>query len=136
MKASLYPNTRLSELPDGIESVHIVRPVGKKKIVSLLKKFPSVQKITMSASCLNRTSPKLKSFLKKNGIELKVNAERGRAISIPLEKMHNAIEMRRDFRPLREIESITGIPKSTVHYLVKYSQRKKVKSGKNVIYLK
>ena len=136
MKASLYPETKLSELPEGIDCVHLVRPVGKKKTSALLRIFPAITRVTLSKSCSSRLSPAVRNLLKGGGIELRVKAERGRAISIPLKKMHSAIDMRRDFRSLREIEQSTGIPKSTVHYLVKYSQRKKVKNGKNVIYLK
>ncbi|MCX6802165.1 MAG: hypothetical protein NT067_03545 [Candidatus Diapherotrites archaeon] len=136
MKASIYPDTTLSSLPAGIESVHFARPPGRKQLVAVLEKFPAVKEVSMSSSSQKRASPKAKAFLQEKGISLKIAEERGRAISMPLEKMRNAIEMRRDFRPLREIETATGIPKSTVHYLVKYSQRKKVKNGRNVIYLK
>ena len=136
MKVSLYPDTSLQGLPGGIESVHLVRPVGRKKTALLLKKCPAISAVSLSKSCFSRLGPGVKKLLREKGIELKIRGERGRAISIPLEKMLNVIEMRRDFRPLREIEGSTGIPKSTVHYLVKHSQRKKVKNGKNVIYLK
>ncbi|MFH1235176.1 MAG: hypothetical protein V1493_06200 [Candidatus Diapherotrites archaeon] len=136
MKASIYPGTTLSSLPAGIESVHFARPPGRKQLAAVLEKFQVIRQVSMSASSFGRISPKAKKFLEEKGIETRIIGERGRAISMPLEKMRNAIEMRRDFRPLREIETATGIPKSTVHYLVKYSQRKKVKNGKNVIYLK
>ncbi len=135
MKIALYPETQVSELPEGIDSIHIVRPVTKKKL-ALLFKNSRISSVSMSASCFKRVSPATKSFLEKKGVKIEVKTERGRAISIPLKKMLNAIEMRRDFRSLREIEEATGIPKSTVHYLVKYSQRKKVKNGKSTIYLK
>ena len=135
MKASLYPGTKLSGLPSGIESLHLVRPVGRKKIASVLKRLPGIERISMSKSCFERTSPNVKKFLAEKEVGVSIRSERGRAISIPLEKMQSVIEMRRDFRPLREIEKTTGIPKSTVHYLVKYSQKKKVKNGKNVVYL-
>jgi len=135
VKIALYPETQVSELPEGIDSIHIVRPVTKKKL-ALLFKNSRISSVSMSASCFKRVSPATKSFLEKKGVKIEVKTERGRAISIPLKKMLNAIEMRRDFRSLREIEEATGIPKSTVHYLVKYSQRKKVKNGKSTIYLK
>jgi len=44
--------------------------------------------------------------------------------------------MRKDHQTLREIERVTGIPKSTVHYLQRYAQRAKIKNGKNIVYLK
>ena len=135
MKISLYPETPISELPEGVNSIHLVRPVTKKKL-ALLFKNSQIGSVSMSSSCFKRMSPETKRFLEKKGVKIEVKTERGRAISIPLKKMLNAIEMRRDFRSLREIEETTGIPKSTVHYLVKYSQRKKVKNGKSIIYLK
>ncbi len=135
MKASVGPETEIRSLPEGIESVHLVRPIGKKRAASLLRARPGIEKVTLSPSCLKRVSPSLKEFLEKKGIGIAVVNERGRAIAIPLEKMLKAIEMRKDFRPLREIEELTGIPKSTIHYLVRHSSKKKVKKGKNVIYL-
>jgi len=135
MKISFYPSTRTSELPEGIDSVHIVRPVGRKKFSSFCRKNPGIERVSMSKSCYNRTSSSFRAFLEKKEIELTVNDEKGRAISIPLPKMLSVIEMRRDFRSLREIEKSTGIPKSTVHYLVKHAKKKKIKNGKNVIYL-
>ena len=74
--------------------------------------------------------------MKQNKVSLKIEKARGRAIEINSDKMLQVIEMRKDHRPLREIEEVTGIPKSTVHYLVKYSDRKKMKKGKDVIHLK
>ena len=41
-----------------------------------------------------------------------------------------------DYQSLREIERLTEIPKSTVHYLVKYAEREKIKKGNTTIYLK
>ena len=136
MKASVYPNTKPGSLPEGTDNIHLVRPLGTKKLGSLLKKNSGIQTISMSKSCAKRLSPKLKKLLEEKRIEMLTGNERGRAISIPLEKMLNVIEMRRDHRSLREIEGSTGVPKSTVHYLVMHSQRKKGKNGKNIIYLK
>jgi len=135
MKASVYPDTKPMSLPEGTDNIHLVRPLGTKKMNSLLKKNPGIQTVSMSKSCAERLSPKLKKLLEKKEIETLTGNEQGRAISIPLKKMLNVIEMRRDHRSLREIENSTGVPKSTVHYLVKHSQRKKIKNGKNIIYL-
>jgi len=136
MKASVYPSTKPGSLPDGTDNIHLVRPLGTKKMSSLLKKNPGIHTISMSKSCSKRLSPKLKKLLGEKEIEMLTGNEHGRAISIPLERMLNVIEMRRDHRSLREIEDSTGVPKSTVHYLVKHSQKRKVKNGKNIIYLK
>ncbi len=135
MKYSIYPNTSIAGIPAETSEIHLVRPLS----LGMLKKIASkseLKKISMSSSCSSRLSKKARAFLKGKGIETEVHGEQGRAIGIPLPKMRQAIEMRSDFRSLREIEETTGIPKSTVHYLQRYSQRKKVKNGKMVIYLK
>ena len=85
---------------------------------------------------MKRLSPKAKAFLNKAGVQLSVESRRGRAIGIPPEKMMQAVELRKDFQSLREIERLTNIPKSTVHYLVNYAEREKIKKGNTTIYLK
>lgn len=136
MKYSINGDTNIASVPSDIEEVHIVRPLPRKKMEALLKRCKELRAISMSKSTYKRLSRKGLGLLKEKGIEIKIVEERGRAIGIPLEKMMQAIEMRRDFRPLREIEQVTGIPKSTVHYLAKYSLRRKIKKGKTIIYLK
>jgi len=135
VKYSLYPDTAASGIPAATDEIHLVRPVRLGTLKRIAEKS-SLAKVSLSESCMKRLSRKTLEFLKAKGIKIEVHSERGRAIGIPLPKMRQAIEMRSDFRPLREIEETTGIPKSTVHYLQKYSQRKKVKNGKMVVYLK
>jgi len=53
-----------------------------------------------------------------------------------MDKMLQIIELRKDYQTVREIEKITNIPKSTVHYLLKYADRGKIRKGANVVYLK
>lgn len=136
MKCSVNENTKIASIPSDIEEVHIVRPLSHKKIEAILKRCKELRGISMSKSTYKRIARKVLRLFKEKGIEIKIAEERGRAIGIPLEKMMQAIEMRKDFRPLREIEQVTGIPKSTVHYLAKYSLRRKIKRGKTIIYLK
>ncbi|MDP6670275.1 MAG: hypothetical protein QGI60_00470 [archaeon] len=136
MKVAVYSDTKASEIPTETDSIHLVRPLGRKKIEKLLKRCPGCREISLSKSCLKRLGPKTKSFLKKAGVELSIESRRGRAIGISLEKMLQAIELRKDYQSLREIERLTEIPKSTVHYLVKYAHRDKVKKGDSTVYLK
>jgi len=75
-------------------------------------------------------------LLEGKGIRVETVSRQGRPISVPLRKMQHALELRKDFQSLREVERVTGISKSTVHYLEKYAQRAKLKNGKRVIYLK
>ena len=134
--AAVYPGTTLSEIPSEATGLHLVRPVKKKLLASVLQKCPGVERVTASRSCLGRMTPACLEMLRENGFEVAVETKPGRAIGMPLKKMLHALEMRNDYQSLREIERVTGIPKSTVHYLQKYAQRAKVKNGKKVIYLK
>jgi len=136
MKCSINESTKIASVPPDMEEAHIVRPLSREKIEALLKRCKELRAISMSKSTYKRIAKKVLALLEDKGIQIKITEERGRAIGIPLEKMMQAIEMRRDFRPLREIEQVTGIPKSTVHYLAKYSLRRKIKRGKTIIYLK
>ena len=136
MKVAVYPNTRSAEIPVETDSIHLVRPLGAKKLEKIFARCPGCRNVTMSKSCSKRLSPKSKAFLKKAGVEVHEESRRGRAIGIPLEKMARAVELRKDFQSLREIERLTSIPKSTVHYLIKYAHRDKVKKGNMTIYLK
>lgn len=134
-KVAIYSDTGIEKIPANTDAVLLVRPIKVKKLEKILKKCNSLKTIALSKSCNARLNEKAKRMVRDKGVELKIEKNAGRAISIDLEKMIKAIEMRKDFRPLREIEETTGIPKSTIHYLTKQSQRKKVKKGKDVIYL-
>ena len=135
MKYSVYPETRIEKIPADTEAIHLVRPVKKEFLEKILKKCGSLGKICLSNSCFKRLSPKTKKILAKKRIELRIETSRGRAIEIPFEKMLQLIEMRKDFQSVRDIEKSSGIPKSTVHYLVKYAKRAKVKKGSEIIHL-
>ncbi len=135
MKYSFYPHTNAQNISSDTEAIHLVRPVKKEKLQKLLRKCPNLKEISLSISCEKRLSSEIKKFLKQKGIALLSEESRGRAIEISMEKMLKAIEMNKDRRPLREIEVTIGIPKSTVHYLVKYADRKKIKSGKETLHL-
>lgn len=136
MIAALYPGSGVRDVPAGATALHLVRPVRKKVLEQVLKKCSAVERVSASRSCLGRMGQGCRELLEKRGIEVAVETRPGRAISVPLEKMLHALEMRKDYQSLREIERVTGISKSTVHYLEKYAQRAKVKNGKKVVYLK
>lgn len=136
MKYSVYPFTRIEKIPADTEAIHLVRPVKKELLEKALKKCRSLEKISLSGSCLKRIPKKTRKALSERRIELRIESSRGRAIEIPLEKIMQLTEMRKDYQSLRDIEETTGIPKSTVHYLEKYAKRGKVKKGSEVIHLK
>lgn len=136
MKVSVRCAADVRKVPKDAEEVHFTRPIPIDAIVKLIKKCEKLKGITMSKNSYSRLSKKAKKLLESKGISVAIVSERGNALRVPLLKIKTAIEMRRDHRPLREIEQVTGIPKSTIHYLEKYSKRKKVKSRGLVVYLK
>lgn len=133
---SVSPETRLGNIPKEAEQLHFVRPVKKELLKGILRKCKNLQLVSMSKSCLQRMPAKNMRMLRKKGIRIETAARQGRPISVPLQKMRHALEMRKDYQSLREVERVTRIPKSTVHYLERYAQRAKLKNGKKVIYLK
>ncbi len=133
---SVFPRMTLKDVPKEATQLHFVRPIKKELLEKILKKCGGLKQITLSKSCLVRMPKKNIALLEKKGIAIGTEARAGRPISIPLEKMQQALEMRKDHQSLREVEKVTGISKSTVHYLEKYAQRTKIKNEKRVIYLK
>lgn len=135
MRFTVYPETKLESIPSTAKKLHLARPVSAKFFEKILNHCSLLTTITLSESTKKRIGTKIERQLKEKHIEVEIVQERGRAIEVPLEKIKQAIEMRKDFRPYREIEKVTGIPKSTLHYLVKYSPKAKIKKGEQTILL-
>jgi len=135
MKCAITEFTEIDKVPKDTTEIHLVRPIKKEKLEALFNKC-KITKISLSTSCLKRLPSKAQKKIKEKGIQLTIEKRRGRALDFPLEKMLQMIEMRKDYQSIREIEKVTGIPKSTVHYLLKYADRGKIKKGSTVIYLK
>lgn len=136
MIAAVSPGSKLGDVPADAAELHLVRPVKSELISGILRKCSSLEKISLSKSCLRRMPVQSRQLLQHKGIALVEQNRPGRPIGLPLQKMLHALEMRKDHQTLREIERVTGIPKSTVHYLQRYAQRTKIKNGKNIVYLK
>lgn len=135
MKIAVTEKTEIEKVPRDTTEIHLVRPIKKEKLDALLSKFP-ITKITLSNSCLKRLPRKAQQKLKDKGIGIILEKRRGRALDLSLEKIQQINELRKDYQSIREIEKVTGIPKSTVHYLLKYADRGKVRKGSTIIYLK
>jgi len=135
MKYAITENTNIDNIPRDTAEIHLVRPIKWDKLQSLTTRCP-IKTITLSNSCLKRLPKKTQKRLKDKGISMSLEKRRGRAIDIPMEKLLQIIELRKDYQTVREIEKLTGVPKSTVHYLLKYADRGKIKKGNNVVYLK
>ena len=129
-------DTPIRKIPPETQEIHLVRPVKKEKLSQLLKQCTALKTIYLSKSCASRLRENEREKMKDRGIELVREDSRGRAINMNLKKLLNIVEMVKDGRSLREIESVSGIPKSTVHYIVKYAERTKLRDGRQIIYLK
>jgi len=101
----------------------------------LFSKCPALKDVSTNESCIRRMPPKTRGLFEDRGVALHVTGNRGRAIEVELGRMAQAIDMAKDGMSMRHIEKVTGIPKSTVHYLVKYAERTKIKIGKKTVCL-
>lgn len=133
---SVLPGMALKDIPKEAIQLHFVRSIKKELIEKILKKCSGLKQVTLSKSSLTRMPKKNIALIRKKNIIIRTETRAGRPISVPLEKMQQALEMRNDYQSLREVEKVTGISKSTVHYLEKYAQRAKIKNKGKVIYLK
>jgi hypothetical protein len=135
IKIAVNVQTVVDKIPKDTTEIHLIRPLKKKKLEEILN-ARHITKITLSQSCYNRLPPKTRRLLHEKNISISTERRRGRPISISLEKLREIIELRKDYQSVRKIEEITDVPKSTVHYLLKYADRGKVRKGGAIIYLK
>jgi len=136
MKYAVYPETSVGSIPRDASALHLVRPIPLKKLGDLIERCPGVNDLFLPKSCDKRLPEKTKKWLKEKGIALRLDSKKGRAIEVPLEKVGQLTEWRRDAKSYREIEKELGVAKSTAHYLVKYAARTKIKKGNQIVYLK
>ncbi|MCR4335419.1 MAG: hypothetical protein NUV57_02675 [archaeon] len=115
------------------EKIHFTRAPKAKELEQVLKNGAGTIYITKSAK--QRLSEKAKKKIKELKVELVIESARGRPIELNLQTISEIVELHRDNRTFREIEKITGISKSTAHYLIKYAERNKIKQGKKIVYL-
>ena len=112
---------------------HFSRPPTAAQLKAAIKGGAS--RIFMPASSFSRMGAKARRLIDDSGAEVVIESSRGRPIEIGVEKLMQIIEMHRDNRTFRQIEKATGVPKSTVHYLVKYAERQKLRKGGDIVYL-
>ena len=132
VKIAVYPTTSAAS-GSSADNIHLVRPV-KLALLEKMLAGKSNGSISMSPSTMKRLPKKARALLEKRNLRVEIEKHQGRSLSDG-EKLKDVVEMRRDFRSYREIEKSLGIPKSTVHYLIKYAKRSKLKKGKDVFYL-
>ena len=135
MKIAVNPKTKIERVPAGTEEIHMVRPIKAGSLSELIKGI-GVKKISLSASCYSRMSEKARKILQETGVEIAQENRRGRALELSSDTILKIGEYKGDYKSIREIARLTGEPKSTVHYLLKYADRGKIRKGNQTIYLK
>jgi hypothetical protein len=135
IKDNLNDSKRVKYINKDCEELHITKSFSKKVIEKIILKCKKLKLITVSKSTRNRFSKNCKKIIQKENIKLYIKKEQGRAIEIDINKLKKIIKMYKDYS-YRELAEKLKIPKSTIHYLIKYSKRKKIKVGKKIIYLK
>lgn len=113
--------------------IHFSRPPTASRLSGVLE--GGAPSISMSKSCFERLSAKVRRLLDASDAQIIIKAARGRPINLSPELFLEIVELHRDNRTYRQIEDITGVPKSTVHYLIRYAQRQKLKSGGKIVYM-
>ena len=134
-KDSLNDFKKIGKLDTSCEELHITKAFSIKLIKKILEKCKRIKIISLSKSTKERMGDKTKALLKSKKISLQIKNEQGRPIDIPASKLKKIFEMHKDFS-YRELEEKLKVPKSTIHYLIKKSQKKKLKDGNKIIYLK
>jgi hypothetical protein len=131
----LSDDSKILSLNPRCQELHITRTFSHKKILKILEKCKKLETITLSKSTKERLGESTKQLLKSKKIKLIIRKEQGRPISIKIEKLQKILAEYKDYS-YRDLEQKLKIPKSKIHYLIKYSKRKKIKDGKKIIYLK
>ena len=134
MKYPVYPHTAIGQIPADADSILLVRPIKADSLLKIIRKIQP-REIFLPDSCAKRLSSKVKKILQEQGVELKLSKHRGRAIELEPIQLKQVIDLYRDDKTYREISALTGIPKSTVHYLIKYANRDKIKMNNRTVYL-
>ncbi len=132
---AIRPETSLRGLPRDTEKVHLIRPISHTKLRALVQRCPQLQEIGMSPTVEKRLTSPSKELLHKKGVKVVRFHRPGRALNIDMGAIRQIADLKRDFLSLREIATRTGIPKSTVHYLLTKSKRQKVHHHKKIMYV-
>ena len=115
-------------------------PKGKYKTYHLTRALSlhEIKKITCktiscSPSTFNRLSKRVKSYLSQNKYKIKIETNKGKPLQNNPKIILRCIKLYRSGKSLRNIEKETGVAKSTIHYLIKYARKTKIKKGSIVI---
>jgi len=110
---------------------HLSRPLTLRKIKAITK---VKKKLTMSKSTFERLSKSVKAHVAENKIKIEIIKRAGRPIDIAPEAIIKVVQLHNAGFSVRKIQAKLGLPKSTIHYLIKKSKRNGIKyKGMKVI---
>jgi predicted DNA-binding protein (UPF0251 family) len=135
IKSCISEKNRIKYISKNCEELHLTKPFSKNDSLKIIKRCTKLKLITYSKSTKERLSAETLKIIKYNKIRTFTKKEQGRPINIDIEKLKKIIKMYKDYS-YRELAKKLNVPKSTIHYLIKYSKRKKIKEGNKIIYLK
>jgi len=106
----------------GSAIIYLPRPISAEKIAAIA---PFAKEFRMPMSTLKRLSKKALEII---GEKYRIERRRGRFAKIPVETITTILALHRSGVSVRKIAEEFGIPKSTVHYIIK--RETKVEDGK------
>jgi hypothetical protein len=119
----------INKVPKGnFKTYHLTRALNLHEIKKI-----DCKKISCSPSTFERLSKKTKDYLKENNFKITIEKNKGKPLQTKPKKILQAIKLYRTGKSLRKIENELGLPKSTVHYLIKHAKKTKIKKGSTVI---
>jgi hypothetical protein len=113
-------------------AIHLSRPLALSDIMPLVE---VKKKFTMSQSTFDRLSKRSKEFLKDNKVRIKIITKQGRPINLSTKEILHLIELNNAGFSYRKIGKKTGLPKSTIHYLIKSATRNRIKYKGMTVFL-
>ncbi len=106
--------------------VHIPRPLPAHVLQEILEE---AEEVTMPPSTFQRLP---RGIREKYGHKIKIESHRGRFCGLDPHTIVQIISLRKSGLSIRKISEITGVPKSTVHYLL--TKTRKFDFGEKVIF--
>ncbi len=134
-KDSLNNRKKVNNIIKDCIELHLTQAFSEKIISKIIKNHRRLKIITVSKSTKERLSDSTKKLIRSKKINLYIKKEQGRPINISISKLNKILQMYKDYS-YRDLEEKLGVPKSTLHYLIKKSKKRKIKDGNRIIYLK
>ncbi|MBR9707750.1 MAG: helix-turn-helix domain-containing protein [Candidatus Diapherotrites archaeon] len=136
MKIAIKSQTDALNLSDKSKDVHLTRPLQATDLEMVLTKVDS---LSLSESTFYRLSQDAVMTLETYGrlgktIDVQ-KAKAGRAIETNPHDIQEIIELKKEGLTIREIAKELELTKSTVHYLLKYAKRSKIKNGQETLHV-